>query len=319
MNRAVLLIIAFGLDAVLGDPAWMPHPVVMMGKGIAWLEKRLRRLFPCTPSGEAAAGVCLAAAMVTGTALVSWWVLRAAYGIHPWIGKALEILWGWQCLAMRGLCEEGLGVSRKLAGGTLDEARLAVGRIVGRDTSRLTKEGVAMAAVESVAENFSDGFFAPLCYLAVGGAPLALVYKAVNTMDSMIGYRSDRYLYFGRAAARMDDLANFFPSRLSAFLMCIAALPAGENPVQAWKIWRRDRLKHESPNSAQTESAMAGALGIVLGGPGVYHGQLKNKPYLGLPGRRAEAEDIVRACRLMVISCVLGVGLLAGLSWMLIR
>ena len=174
-----------------------------------------------------------------------------------------------------------------------------MGRIVGRDTQELTAEGVIKAAVETVAENFSDGVAAPLCYMLVGGAPLALAYKAVNTMDSMVGYKNDRYLYFGRAAAKLDDAANLIPSRLAALCWIGGAFLTGQDGRNAWKIWRRDRHNHASPNSAQTEAACAGALGVQLAGPASYFGKVVEKPTIGDPGRNVEPEDITRANRML--------------------
>ena len=192
-----------------------------------------------------------------------------------------------------------MAVYRKLVKEDLPAARRAVGRIVGRDTDALTAEGVAKAAVETIAENASDGETAPLFWMALGGAPLALAYKAVNTMDSMVGYKNDRYRYFGTAAAKLDDLVNWFPARLTALLMAALAPLAGLDGGGAWKIWRRDRRKHKSPNSAQTEAAMAGALGVELAGDAWYFGELHKKPTLGDSLRPIQPEDIRRANRLL--------------------
>jgi len=261
MEIVFAAVCGFGLDLLLGDPPWMPHPVVGMGRCITLLERVLRRAFPGTPQGELAAGAVLAAALPLGTLGLSALALRLCGRIHPALELGLSVLWCWQCLAVRGLRDESANVYRKLTSSTLAEARRAVGRIVGRDTEALSAEGVTKAAVETVAENFSDGVAAPLCCMLLGGAPLALCYKAVNTMDSMVGYKNERYLYFGRAAARLDDAANYLPSRLSALLLIAAAALRGQDWKNAWKIWRRDRRNHTSPNSAQTEAAMAGALG----------------------------------------------------------
>ena len=303
----------FLLDLLLGDPAWMPHPVVFMGRCISALERVLRRIFPRTPRGELAAGSVLAAVPPLGTLALSAGALWLCGLVHPALRFALETVWCWQCLAVKGLKDESANVYRELTGSTLEEARKAVSRIVGRDTAGLTAEGVARAAVETVAENFSDGVAAPLCYMLLGGAPLALCYKAVNTMDSMVGYKNERYLYFGRTAARLDDAANFVPSRLSALLLILAAALGGQDWRNALKIWRRDRRNHASPNSAQTEAAMAGALGVQLAGPASYFGKIYEKPTIGDPLRTIEAEDILRANRLMVTGSVLCLLLLAGI------
>lgn len=303
----------FLLDLLLGDPAWMPHPVVGMGRCISTLERLLRGAFPETPRGELAAGSVLAAVLPLGTLALSSGALWLCGLIHPALRFGLAVLWCWQCLAVKGLKDESVNVYRKLTGSTLEEARRAVSRIVGRDTESLTAEGIVKAAVETVAENFSDGVAAPLLYMFLGGAPLALCYKAVNTMDSMVGYKNERYLYFGRTAARLDDAANFVPSRLSALLLILAAALGGQDWRNALKIWRRDRRNHASPNSAQTEAAMAGALGVQLAGPASYFGKIYEKPTIGDPLRTIEAEDILRANRLMVTGSVLCLLLLAGI------
>lgn len=303
-------LLGFGLDLLLGDPAWMPHPVIWMGRCISALEKGLRALFPETPRGELAAGALLAGILPLSTLAISAGALWLGGLIHPGVRLALEVLWCWQALALRGLRDESMGVYRALTRGTLAQGRTAVSRIVGRDTAALDREGVTRAAVETVAENFSDGVTAPLFYMLLGGAPLALCYKAVNTMDSMVGYRNHRYLYFGRAAARLDDGANFLPARLSALLLIVSAPFAGQNARGAWRIWRRDRRKHASPNSAQTESAMAGALGVQLAGPAFYFGVRQDKPYLGDPVRPIVPEDIPAANRMLYTASLLGLGLL---------
>lgn len=297
----------FCLDLLLGDPAWMPHPVVIMGRCIEKLEGFLRKACP----HELLAGAILAAALPLGTLFLSALALWLCGLVHPALRFFLEVVWCWQCLAVRGLGDEAEHVRRALASGTLEEARRAVSRVVGRDTEHLSAQGVARAAVETVAENFSDGVVAPMCYMFLGGAPLALCYKAVNTMDSMVGYKNDRYLYFGRAAAKLDDAVNFIPSRLSALLLILAAGLTGESADRAWRVWRRDRRNHSSPNSAQTEAAMAGALEIRLGGPAFYFGELHRKPAIGDPLREIEGSDICRAVRMLYVGSFLCLALLA--------
>ncbi|MBE5037506.1 cobalamin biosynthesis protein CobD [Subdoligranulum sp. DSM 109015] len=302
----------FVIDLLLGDPAWMPHPVVFMGRCISALEKLLRRIFPKTPKGELAGGVILAAVLPLGTLALTGLCVWGLGLIHPALSFALQVLWCWQALAAKGLRQESDNVRRALVTGTLDDARKAVSRIVGRDTAALSREGVIRAAVETVAENFSDGVVAPLFWMLLGGAPLALAYKAVNTMDSMVGYKNDRYLYFGRAAAKLDDAANWLPSRLAALLLVAAAPLIGQNAGRAFAIWRRDRRKHASPNSAQTESAMAGALGVRLAGPASYFGKIHQKPWIGDDTRPIEPEDITRAGRMLYAGSVLALLLLCG-------
>lgn len=301
----------FLLDLLLGDPGWMPHPVVFMGRCIAALEKRLRKLFPQTPAGERWAGRVLAAVLPLGTLGFTAGCLWLCGQIHPALAFALSTLWCWQALAAKGLAWESKNVYKALTGGTLVEARQAVGRIVGRDTEALTEAGVTRAAVETVAENFSDGVVAPMVYMLLGGAPLALCYKAVNTMDSMVGYKNERYLYFGRAAAKLDDAANYLPARMAALLLAGAAALTGQNARGALRIWRRDRRSHASPNSAQTEAVMAGALGVQLAGPASYFGKLYEKPTIGDALRPVEPGDILRANRMLYAAGTLCMALLA--------
>lgn len=292
----------FVLDAIFGDPAWLPHPVVLMGKAITALEKRLRAQFPPTPQGELCGGAVLAAILPVGTFLITALVCRLAAALHPLAGLAVQMFWCAQALAARGLVQESRNVYKELQKQDLPAARKAVARIVGRDTQNLTAEGVTKAAVETVAENASDGVIAPLLYMLLGGAPLALTYKAINTMDSMLGYKNQKYLYFGRAAARLDDAVNYLPSRLAGLLWVAAAALTGSSARGAWKIWRRDRRNHASPNSAQTESACAGALGVQLAGPAYYFGEYYAKPTIGDPLRPIEPADILRANRMMYVA-----------------
>lgn len=312
MMLCAAILCGFLLDLLLADPEWMPHPVVFMGKAISALEPRLRHLFPDTPAGQLKAGVVLVAVLPLGTLALTGAVCLGAAALHPVLGFAVQTFWCWQALAVRGLAKESRNVYKKLTGGTLPQARQAVSRIVGRDTQALTAEGVTKAAVETVAENFSDGVMAPLLYMLIGGAPLALCYKAVNTMDSMVGYKNDRYLYFGRAAAHLDDVAGYLPARLGALFWIAAAALTGRDARGAWRIWRRDRRCHASPNSAQTESACAGALGVQLAGPAYYFGKLYEKPTIGDPVRPIEAKDILRANRMLYTASVLA--LVVGLA-----
>lgn len=317
MTICVAAFLGFLLDLWLADPGWMPHPVVLMGKCITRLEEVLRRRFPATPKGERAAGCVLAVLLPVGTLVLTGAICLLAGRIHPLLGMAVQTFWCWQALAVKGLAEESKNVYRQLAAEDLPGARRAVARIVGRDTQALTEEGVTKAAVETVAENFSDGVVAPLFYMMIGGAPLALCYKAVNTMDSMIGYKNQRYLQFGRAAAKLDDAANYLPSRLAAVFWIAAAGLTGQDAPNAWRIWRRDRRNHASPNSAQTESACAGALGVQLAGPAYYFGEYYNKPTIGDAKRPIEPRDILRANRMLFagagLALVLGLGLRAGI------
>ena len=295
----------FVLDTLFGDPPWLPHPVILMGKAISVLEKRLRARLPQTPQGELLGGAVVAFTLPVGTFLLTSLVCLGAAKLSPWLGLAVQMFWCGQALAAKGLAQESTNVYRALIKPDLPAARKAVSRIVGRDTQNLTLEGVTKAAVETVAENASDGVIAPLLYMLLGGAPLALTYKAINTMDSMLGYKNEKYLYFGRAAAKLDDAANYLPSRLAGLLWCAAAALTGNSPKGAWRIWRRDRRNHASPNSAQTESACAGALGVQLAGPAYYFGEYYAKPTIGDPLRPIEPEDILRANRMMYAESVL--------------
>ena len=307
----------FVLDALFGDPAWLPHPVVYMGKAISKLEKFLRPRLPKTPQGELLGGAIVAFCLPVGTFLLTGLVCWGAARLHPLLGLAVQMFWCGQALAARGLVQESTNVYKELKKPDLPGARKAVSRIVGRDTAELTAEGVTKAAVETVAENASDGVIAPLLYMLIGGAPLALTYKAINTMDSMLGYKNEKYLYFGRVPAKLDDAANYLPSRLAALLWVAAAAFTHNDAKGAWKIWRRDRRRHASPNRAQTESACAGALGVQLAGPAYYFGQYYPKLTIGDALRPIEPEDILRANRMMVAESILALAIGLGLRVLL--
>ena len=307
----------FVLDALFGDPAWLPHPVVYMGKAISKLEKFLRPRLPKTPQGELLGGAIVAFCLPVGTFLLTGLVCWGAARLHPLLGLAVQMFWCGQALAARGLVQESTNVYKELKKPDLPGARKAVSRIVGRDTAELTAEGVTKAAVETVAENASDGVIAPLLYMLIGGAPLALTYKAINTMDSMLGYNNEKYLYFGRVPAKLDDAANYLPSRLAALLWVAAAAFTHNDAKGAWKIWRRDRRRHASPNSAQTESACAGALGVQLAGPAYYFGQYYPKLTIGDALRPIEPEDILRANRMMYAESILTLAIGLGLRVLL--
>lgn len=321
MSLCLAIFCGFLLDLLLADPYWMPHPVVYMGKAITALERFLRGRFPQTPQGELAAGKILAAVLPVGTLLLTGAVCAGAQALHPILGFLVQAFWCWQALAVKGLADESQNVYSKLTHGTLSQARSAVARIVGRDTQALSEEGVTKAAVETVAENFADGVAAPLLYMLLGGAPLALCYKSINTMDSMVGYKNERYLYFGRTAARLDDAAGYLPARMAALLWIAAAALTGHDFQNAWRIWRRDRRRHASPNSAQTESACAGALGVQLAGPAFYFGKLYDKPTIGDALRPIEPQDILRANHMLyaasAAALALGLILRASLVWLL--
>ena len=299
------LLTGYVLDLIFGDPRQIYHPIRIIGNLIAVLEKGIRKVFPKTSRGELAGGTVLVVLVVLICTAVPAALLGLAAWIHPAVYWLLASFWCWQILATKSLKTESMKVYAPLKEGDLPAARRAVAMIVGRDTERLTEEGVAKAAVETVAENTSDGIVAPLIFLALGGPALGFFYKAVNTMDSMVGYKNERYLYFGRTAARLDDVLNFLPSRISAWLMILAAAILGMDGKNAKRIYLRDRKNHASPNSAQTEAVMAGALRVQLAGDAWYFGELYKKPTIGDPFRAVEPEDIVRANRLMYLTSAL--------------
>ena len=290
------ILAGFTLDMLLGDPYHFPHIVRWMGHLIAALERFLRRIFP---RRERLGGAMLVIVMLVICGGVPLAVLALCYHLFAPLGFALESLLCYQCLAARQLKIESMKVYNALRDGDVEAARYAVSMIVGRDTSVLDTAGITRATVETVAENASDGETAPLLFIALGGAAAGCLYKAVNTMDSMVGYKNEKYLYFGRAAAKLDDFANWFPARLCALLMVAAAHIQRFDGTSAFRIWRRDRRKHASPNSAQTESVCAGALGIRLAGPISYHGEMRDKPFIGDNTRPVAAADIPRANRLL--------------------
>ena len=311
------MLIGFGMDLLLGDPRGMPHPVIWIGRLISALEPYLRAIFPRTPEGERRAGGVLwllTAAVSTALPALVLWVCAS---ISPWLRLAVESVMCWQILAVKSLRTESMKVYAALETGDLEASRRAVSMIVGRDTARLDRDGVTRAAVETVAENTSDGVVAPLVFLALGGAPLGFFYKAVNTMDSMLGYVEPPYRDFGFFPAKLDDVMNFVPARLSALLMLGAGGILGMDVRRGFRIFRRDRYNHASPNSAQTESVCAGLLGLRLAGDAWYHGVRHEKPTIGDPAQEIRPGDIPRACRLMTVTAALALAGCAGTRWLL--
>ena len=300
------LILGFFLDLLIGDPHGIPHPVVYIGKLIDVTEKGMRKLFPKTVRGENFAGAAVWLIVVTVSAGIPLLVLHLAYGANCWLGLLLETILCAQILATKSLKTESMKVYQALQTGDLSKARYAVSMIVGRDTQYLDEAGVTRAAVETVAENTSDGIIAPMLFLAIGGAPLGFFYKAVNTMDSMLGYVEMPYKNVGLVPAKMDDVFNYIPARISAFLMLAAGSLLGLDGKNGWKIFKRDRYNHSSPNSAQTESVCAGLLGLRLAGDAWYHGVLHKKKFIGDPIRQIVPEDIPLACRLLYGTAFLG-------------
>jgi len=318
------LLIAFLLDLLLGDPRWLPHPVVGMGKAALLCEAPLRsagRLLGRVaggPRGEFLAGVGLVLLIAGGSFLGSgellWFLLARGFWPAALLISAFLV---YTTLAARSLAEHARAVELALAAGDLGEARRAVGLIVGRDTATLDEPEAARAAVESIAENTSDGIVAPLFYAAVGGAPLALAYRAVNTLDAMYGHRTRENLYFGRAAARLDDFFNYLPARLTGLLMLGAGFMLKKDVRFAWRVLREDGGKHPSPNSGRPEAAMAGILNVRLGGANSYHGEITVLPYLNAAGRPAAGEDLGRALRVTQISSWLAFAGCLLLSWLM--
>lgn len=306
-------IAGFVLDLLIGDPHFIPHPVRLIGSLISFCDKRLN----CDAGYNISEkklnlikykrGKLLAFTVIFATFAMSVIIIVAAYSINLYAGIIAEAVMTWQILATKCLRVESMRVYDALRTDGVDAGRRAVSMIVGRDTSVLDVAGVTRAAVETIAENTSDGVIAPMLYTAIGGPVLGFVYKAVNTMDSMLGYKNDKYMYFGRFAARLDDVVNFIPARISAYLMIAAAFIGGRqfDGKNAYRIFKRDRFNHASPNSAQTESVCAGALRVQLAGDAVYFGKLVKKKYIGDGLREIEYEDIKRANRLMYITAFL--------------
>lgn len=288
---------AYALDRLLGDPRWLPHPVIGMGKAIAAVEALLRRL--CKPRHYRAAGLLLPLTVVGGSFALTWAVLHLLAQVSPWLSAAAEAIVIWTTIASKGLRDAGMEVCAQLRKGDLPAARRSLSMIVGRDTEHLDESELARGAVETVAENIVDAIVSPLFFALIGGAPLAIAYRAVNTLDSMVGYKNDRYIDLGWASARLDDAANFIPARLTALLLFLAAWLLGLDVKEAIRAVRRDAPKHPSPNSGYPEAAVAGALGIQLGGENSYRGVTSFRAHMGEKTRELNREDIPRTVKLM--------------------
>lgn len=298
------LITGFVIDLIAGDPHGFPHPVILIGKLISALERLFRRLFPKTSSGEKAAGAVLWIVVSGVSVAVPALILYFCRKINPWLCYAAESVMYWQILAAKSLRDESMKVFHALESGDISLSRQAVSMIVGRDTDSLDDAGITRAAVETVAENTSDGVIAPLLFMTLGGAPFGFFYKAVNTMDSMLGYTDPPYENIGFVPAKADDAANYIPARITAFLMLFSGLLLRMDVKNGWKIFRRDRYNHASPNSAQTESVCAGLLDVRLAGDASYHGVLHKKQHIGDALREIEHSDIPRSCRLMYLTAL---------------
>jgi adenosylcobinamide-phosphate synthase len=289
----------------------MWHPIRLIGKLIDVAEKGIRKIVPDTAKGLLFGGILLVVVVTGLSTLVSFLILFVAGKIHPILRLVIESIMCYQLLATKSLKTESMKVHKELVGGDIEKSRYAVSMIVGRDTEKLDEQGVTKAAVETVAENTSDGILAPMLFMAIGGATLGFFYKSVNTMDSMVGYKNDKYLYFGRFAAKLDDVLNYIPARLSAYLMIFSTIFTGMNTANAFKIYRRDRYNHASPNSAHTEAVMAGALGVQLAGDAWYFGKLLKKKTIGDALRAVEIDDIKRSNHLLYATAIVSVLLFA--------
>ncbi len=299
----IILLLSSLLDFIFGDPLKIPHPIVYIGKLISGIEKLL---LPDSTKRDMPKGVLIFIFTVFISFAIPFTILFFLYRISFWLGLILEIFWSFQILAARTLSAEAYKVKKYLDEGNLSEARRSLSMIVGRDTSQLGEEDIIKAVIETVSENTTDGIVSPLIAIAIGGAPLGFAYKAVNTLDSMIGYKSEKYFYFGKASAILDDVVNYLPARLTGISMCFASsLISGLSAKDAWRVMMRDHAKHASPNGGWTEGATAGALGVRLGGDATYFGVLYKKASLGDPKRTVESNDIVRTTRLMWASSII--------------
>ena len=310
---------AYLLDRIIGDPRWLPHPVIGMGQAIHRIERMIRR-WSMPEHRLRAAGILLPLLIVGGAWLITWLVLLVANWIHPYLGAGLEILLIATTIASKGLKQAGMEVYRELIRQDWQAARRSLGMIVGRDTDQLDEPEIIRGTVETIAENIVDAVISPLIYALLGGAPLAMAYRAVNTLDSMVGYKNDKYLHLGWASARLDDIANYIPARLTAILLIALSGCLRLNAAGAWQTVVRDASGHPSPNSGYPEAAVAGALGIRLGGQNRYHGVLSHRAYMGTARRHMVPDDIVQTARLMywtgsvtiVCATVLAIGIRIG-------
>ena len=312
------LVLGFILDLIIGDPHGLYHPIRLVGNLIGLLEKHMNKKSD-SPDRQMVMGWLMALIVITLSSGIPLLLLLLAYHIHPVCGLVLETVMCWQLLATKSLKDESMKVYRKLKKHDLQGSRHAVSMIVGRDTEVLDETGVTKAAVETVAENTSDGVIAPMFYMAIGGAFLGWMYKSINTMDSMVAYKNDRYLYFGRIPAYLDDIANYIPARLAGLLMVLASFLVRLDGTHAFAIFKRDRYNHASPNSAQTEAVMAGALNVQLAGDAWYFGELHKKKTIGDDIRPVEAEDIVRANKLLYGTAVVSLVIFTLVKYLILK
>lgn len=300
----LFLIMAIIIDLIIGDPSWITHPVVYIGRLISLLERILRGLAK-SPGVQRIAGILEVLIVVVFIYLGTYFIIKFVYGLHYIIGVILSIYLLQSTIAIKGLVQAGNQIYKLLEENKLSSAREAVNKIVGRDCDSLKEEGVVRATIETLAENTSDGILAPIFFYLLGGVPLAMAYKTVNTLDSMLGYKNDRYRYYGWAAARLDDLVNLIPARITGICLCLAAGLTGQNLMRSFKIMFRDAAKHPSPNAGYPEGAVAGALGIRLGGTNYYHGQASFRAYLGDKLREFKRQDIKTVNRMIYVSIII--------------
>lgn len=313
MELVYVVLLGFLIDLILGDPPWMPHPVIYIGRLISLCERVLRKVFPKTERGEIIAGFFLTATVIGISTVLPYFVLHCFEHVNPWIKYALEVFWCWQIFAAKSLAKAAKQVGNEIEKNDIKEARKYVSYIVGRDTQALDFKQIIKAVCETVAENTSDGIIAPMFYLIIGGVPMGFFYKAGNTLDSMVGYKNDKYLNFGKVSAVFDDILNFIPARITGFIMCIASFLCGLNGKNAFKIFFRDRRNHVSPNAGNPESACAGALGVELLGDASYFGKVYKKKTIGDALKEIESSDIEKTNRLMYAAAVLSLILMAGI------
>ena len=305
MLHLAAIIGGFILDLIFGDPHWLPHPICLIGNLIGFLERNLRPKLAPNKTALLVGGALMVIIVLVISFVVPMAILLAAAMVSPWLAFALETIMCYQIFATKCLRDESMKVYDALHKQDLADARVKLSWIVGRDTQNLDEEEITKGAVETVAENTADGIIAPMLYMFLGGVPLSFLYKGINTMDSMVGYKNDKFLYFGRCAAKLDDLANLIPARITGLVMIVAAFLLGLDGKNAWKVFWRDRYNHLSPNSAMTESVTAGALNIQLGGDHFYFGKLVHKDTIGDDIRPVCPEDIVKTNNLLYVTAVL--------------
>lgn len=306
----IILPAAFLLDQILGDPLFLPHPIRWMGKAIELLEPAFRKI----SKNLVVSGTFFAIFLILNAWVFTYIIVVIAGKLHPILGIVIEIVLIYWCISVKSLKQSAMEVSRTLMNGGIKEAKEKVSLIVGRDVEKMNEKGIVNATIETVAENLVDGVISPLFFAVIGGAPLGIAYKMVNTLDSMVGYKNDKYIHFGKAAARIDDIANFIPARLSVLIISLAAQILSRKGLYTLKTAIKEGKDHTSPNAGFPEASFAGAMGIKLGGPNYYHGRLVHKPYIGKLFREADIKHIKKACDLMVLSSILGIVILWGIA-----